>query len=91
VASVTLPATAGSFTFSLTVTDTSGRSAQSTVTVVSTGGSTGLLTNTPTGGGGGGGGGGGAMSVLWGVALWAWLTAVWFSRRRAAKLKPKKV
>ena len=79
VASITLPAAAGSFTFSLTVTDTAGRTNQNTVTVVSTTG-TAIATASE-----GGGGGGGATSLLWGLALWAWVTAVWISRRRAQK------
>ncbi len=87
VASITLPATAGSFTFSLTVTDSVGRSAQSTVTVVSTGGSSSTVVSSTTtiGSGSGGGGGGGATSWVWGLALWAWVTAVWLTRRRASK------
>ncbi len=71
LASVALPAQAGTFVFKLVVTDSTGRSGQDVLTVTSTAASS-----------GGGGGGGGATGWLWGAGLWGWALLLGWRRLR---------
>lgn len=76
VAGVSLPNAQATYVFRLTVTDDftpTARSGRDTVTVVAAYPAT------------SGGGGGGSTSVLWGVALWAWVLAVCWQQRRARR------
>lgn len=78
VAGVSLPNAQATYVFRLTVTDDftpTARSGRDTVTVVAAYPAT----------SGGGGGGGGSTSVLWGVALWAWVLTVCWQQRRARR------
>ncbi len=68
-ANATLAAEAA-YVFQLTVTDDQSRVGVDTVRIVA------AMPSTAAGGGGG------AMGWLWGLALWAWLGALWWSRRR---------
>lgn len=72
VATVQLPATPGSFSFQLTVKDSTGQTATQTLSVTSVAPSS----------SGGGGGGGGATSLLWGAGLWLLALGVAWQRRR---------
>ena len=77
VAGVSLPNSQATYAFRLTVTDDftpTARSGSDTVTVVAAYPAT-----------SGGGGGGGSSSVLWGMALWAWVLAVCWQQRRARR------
>lgn len=77
VAGVSLPSSQATYVFRLTVTDDftpMARSGSDTVTVVAAFPAT-----------SGGGGGGGSSSVLWGMALWAWVLAVCWQQRRARR------
>ncbi|WP_069048453.1 S8 family peptidase [Hydrogenophaga sp. RAC07] len=76
VAGVSLPNLQASYVFRLTVTDDfmpTARSGSDTVTVVAAYPAT------------SGGGGGGSTSVLWGIALWAWVLAVCWQQMRARR------
>lgn len=77
VAGVSLPNSQATYVFRLAVTDDftpTARSGSDTVTVVAAYPAT-----------SGGGGGGGSSSVLWGMALWAWVLAVCWQQRRARR------
>lgn len=71
LASVALPAQAGTFVFKLVVTDNAGRSGQDSLTV----------TSTPPASSGGGGGGG-ATGWFWGAGLWGWALLLGWRRLR---------
>lgn len=83
LASVTLPALADRFVFSLRVTDNAGRTAEQTLSVNSVGASSAPVVTAV-----GSGGGGGAWSGGWGLGLWALALGLaarrWLAMRRAA-------
>lgn len=85
LASVTLPALADRFVFSLRVTDSAGRTAEQTLSVNSVGASSAPVASA---GSTGGSGGGGAWSGGWGLGLWALALGLvarrWLAVRRAA-------
>ena len=70
-ASVTLPATPGTFSFKLVVTDNVGRQSTDVISFTS---ATSLTTS-------GGGGGGGASGLLWGLGLWLLAALAWRRRK----------